>query len=270
MVSRFFHRRRASALGCSVIFAGSVLCVSNAQAQDAEQTVAGSQVEEVLVTGSRIAREGIDSSTPVTIIGVEDIKLSGVANVEKVLSDAPQFVGSTNGGASANTVPGGTSRSAPTSTAPARVCASVRPHPPGRSPRSPAPVSGAVSSSVVVLLGCVVLAGCGEEPPDHQQLAGALRAVGEDQPRGGDRGQQRHGEEVGHRHGAGSHGACPGLRPVGGVATRPHPIMVCLSRLRPLYQPTAHSLCNPLDLYAPPSDCFSLKPGRFISALPTR
>src|SRR5690606_5765397 len=66
------------------------------------------EVEEVLVTGSRIARQGIDTSTPVSVIGVEDIKLSGAPNIEKVLSDAPQFVASTNGGASANTVPGGT------------------------------------------------------------------------------------------------------------------------------------------------------------------
>jgi iron complex outermembrane recepter protein len=108
MISRFSNRRRASALGFGVMFAGSALCVGNAQAQEPGQSVAGSQVEEVLVTGSRIAREGVDSSTPVTIIGVEDIKLSGVANIEKVLSDAPQFVGSTNGGATANTVPGGT------------------------------------------------------------------------------------------------------------------------------------------------------------------
>ena len=108
MSSRFFNRRRASALGFSVMFAGSSLWLGDAQAQESEQSVAGSQVEEVLVTGSRIAREGLDTSTPVSVIGVEDIKLSGVANIEKVLSDSPQFVASTNGGATANTVPGGT------------------------------------------------------------------------------------------------------------------------------------------------------------------
>lgn len=100
MVSRCNHRRRAAALGFGVVFVGSTFGVP-ALAQEAE-------VEEVLVTGSRIAREGLDTSTPVNVISTEEIKLSGAPNVEKILSDAPQFVASTNGGASANTVPGGT------------------------------------------------------------------------------------------------------------------------------------------------------------------
>lgn len=103
MVRRCKHRRRALALGFGVVFAGSTLGVQ-ALAQESART----EVEEILVTGSRIAREGIDTSTPVSVIGVEEIRLSGAANVEKILSDAPQFVASTNGGASANTVPGGT------------------------------------------------------------------------------------------------------------------------------------------------------------------
>jgi iron complex outermembrane recepter protein len=103
MVRRCKHRRRALALGFGVVFAGSTLGV-----QALAQESASTEVEEILVTGSRIAREGIDTSTPVSVIGVEEIRLSGAANVEKILSDAPQFVASTNGGASANTVPGGT------------------------------------------------------------------------------------------------------------------------------------------------------------------
>jgi outer membrane receptor protein involved in Fe transport len=65
-------------------------------------------LEEVLVTGSRIARDGMDASTPVTVVSAVDIKMSGAVNIEETLSDAPQFVASTNGGATANTVPGGT------------------------------------------------------------------------------------------------------------------------------------------------------------------
>src|SRR5688572_17823623 len=65
-------------------------------------------LEEVLITGSRIARDGFDASTPVAVVNAEDIKLSGNVNIEDVLSESPQFVASTNGGATANTVPGGT------------------------------------------------------------------------------------------------------------------------------------------------------------------
>jgi iron complex outermembrane receptor protein len=103
MVRRYPSRRRAIALGCGVAFTGFAFGPP-AMAQDAERV----EVEEVLVTGSRIARSGLDASTPVSIIGVEEIKLSGAPNVEKILSDSPQFIASTNGGASANTVPGGT------------------------------------------------------------------------------------------------------------------------------------------------------------------
>ena len=99
MVRRCKHRRRVAALGFGVVF-GSTFGVSALAQED--------KVEEVLVTGSRIAREGLDTSTPVNLISTEEIKLSGAPNVEKILSDAPQFVASTNGGASANTVPGGT------------------------------------------------------------------------------------------------------------------------------------------------------------------
>jgi iron complex outermembrane receptor protein len=65
-------------------------------------------VEEVIVTGSRIKRDGFTASTPVSVINADDIKLSGDVNIEDMLSKSPQFVASMNGGASANTVPGGT------------------------------------------------------------------------------------------------------------------------------------------------------------------
>lgn len=64
--------------------------------------------EEVIVTGSRIKRDGFEASTPVAVVTAEDIKLSGQVNIESQLGKSPQFVASTNGGASANTVPGGT------------------------------------------------------------------------------------------------------------------------------------------------------------------
>jgi iron complex outermembrane receptor protein len=67
-----------------------------------------STVEEITVTGSRIKRDGFNASTPVSVVTSEDIKLSGKVNIEDLLGKSPQFVASVNGGASANTVPGGT------------------------------------------------------------------------------------------------------------------------------------------------------------------
>jgi iron complex outermembrane receptor protein len=62
---------------------------------------------EIVVTGSRIKRAEFDASTPVSVINAEDVKLAGTVNIEKLLSDSPQFVGSQNGGATDNTAPGG-------------------------------------------------------------------------------------------------------------------------------------------------------------------
>ena len=64
------------------------------------------------MTGSRIARDVTDASTPLAIIDADEIKLSGTMSVDKVLSDQPQFVQATNGGATANTVPAGSAAGA--------------------------------------------------------------------------------------------------------------------------------------------------------------
>ncbi len=84
---------------------------STAFAQDPGVPVA-EETEEIVVTGSRIARDVTDASTPLVIIDAEEIKLSGAMNIDKVLSDQPQFVQATNGGATANTVPAGSAAGA--------------------------------------------------------------------------------------------------------------------------------------------------------------
>lgn len=62
---------------------------------------------DVVVTGSRIARNGFEASTPVNVVSDQDIKLSGNVNVERTLAQLPQAVGSQLGNAFSNTVPGG-------------------------------------------------------------------------------------------------------------------------------------------------------------------
>ena len=56
------------------------------------------EVDEIVVTGSRIARGVEDASTPLAIIDADEIKLSGATSIDKVLNDQPQFVAATNGG----------------------------------------------------------------------------------------------------------------------------------------------------------------------------
>jgi outer membrane receptor protein involved in Fe transport len=62
---------------------------------------------DIVVTGSRIARNGFDASTPVSVVDATDVKLSGNVNIEKTLAQLPQAVGSQFGSATSNTVPGG-------------------------------------------------------------------------------------------------------------------------------------------------------------------
>ena len=105
------HRR--TFMGCetavALVTALALPALANAQAQAPEAPQAEpATVTEVVVTGSRLAARGFQAPTPVTVIGAEEIGLSGTQNVETLLNDTPQFLGSQNNGPTANTVPGGT------------------------------------------------------------------------------------------------------------------------------------------------------------------
>ncbi|AOS95609.1 Colicin I receptor precursor [Microbulbifer aggregans] len=65
-------------------------------------------VEEVVVTGSRIKRQDLESVTPLTSIGAEEFKISGNLNVEQKLAELPQTLPSF--GPSSNNPGDGTAR----------------------------------------------------------------------------------------------------------------------------------------------------------------
>jgi len=79
-------------------------------AQEAPQTPEEGEV--IVVTGSRIARDALDASTPISVIPASEIKLSGATTIDEVLNEQPQFVSATNGGATANQVPAGSAAGA--------------------------------------------------------------------------------------------------------------------------------------------------------------
>ncbi len=63
----------------------------------------GESIEEVLVTGSRIARDEFSSASPLSSFDAEEMALSGVASIDEFLKDVPAFTGyqmgtSTNNG----------------------------------------------------------------------------------------------------------------------------------------------------------------------------
>lgn len=78
------------------------------QRRSVSQHPQASSLQEVVVTGSRIALNSpYDATNPITTFSAANLKLSGAVNVEQALDQAPQFVASTNGGAQSNLVPGG-------------------------------------------------------------------------------------------------------------------------------------------------------------------
>jgi iron complex outermembrane recepter protein len=109
LVSRRARGLYVNGLG---VFALCMAAAAHGQDGPGDTNAQGSQkqpvLEEVLVTGSRIARSSsLDAITPVTTVDARDYTLSGTVNVERLLSETPQFVGSTNGGSQSNVVPGG-------------------------------------------------------------------------------------------------------------------------------------------------------------------
>ncbi len=100
MSSTSLKCRRARLLCSSgLVFAGAMLVATAAAAQESQT------METVVITGSRLAvTTAFDAPTPVSVVGAEDIKMSGTVNMEGLLAQSPQFTPATNGGTSANTV----------------------------------------------------------------------------------------------------------------------------------------------------------------------
>lgn len=64
-------------------------------AAQAEETAPNQ--EDIVVTGSRIARPGLTSISPVATLGRDEIQLDRAVNIETVLTELPQFTGSFSG-----------------------------------------------------------------------------------------------------------------------------------------------------------------------------
>jgi iron complex outermembrane receptor protein len=77
----------------------ATLNLSVAKAADASDDSA-SQLQEVVVTGSRIASPNLDAISPVTAVSSEEIKSSGVTRIEDLVNSLPQVVADQGSGLS--------------------------------------------------------------------------------------------------------------------------------------------------------------------------
>ena len=76
-------------------FAGTAMsmlvCLNPAFAQSVDAAADVVSNEDIVVSGSRIQREGFDAPTPTTVIGEAELALGNRPSIAQVLNDAPQF-----------------------------------------------------------------------------------------------------------------------------------------------------------------------------------
>ena len=81
----------------TALFATSALTfASSAIAQEAEE--ASGDSSDIVVTGTRIVRDGYTAPTPVTVATVEDLVKSTPTNIPDALNKLPQFQNSLSPG----------------------------------------------------------------------------------------------------------------------------------------------------------------------------
>jgi outer membrane receptor protein involved in Fe transport len=93
---------RMALLGAGV-FAVSTIQSPKAEAQTAPKVAAASaesELQEVVVTGSRISAPNLEAISPVTAITAEEIKTTGVTRIEDLVNSLPQVVADQSSGIS--------------------------------------------------------------------------------------------------------------------------------------------------------------------------
>ncbi len=100
--------RSRSALSLLTLACLSSTCLSGAafaQAQQAQSTAPA--VDEIVVTGTRVVRDGYEAPTPVSVIGIEQLDNQATANLADSINQLPTLLGSsTPQGSVANTTSG--------------------------------------------------------------------------------------------------------------------------------------------------------------------
>ena len=95
--SEYVDRRSALHLAASLIVFAGAQGIAHAQAADAGATAkesGASQIEEIVLTGTRIVREGYQAPTPLTVITSEQMQSTANVNVAQFLNTLPVFAGS--------------------------------------------------------------------------------------------------------------------------------------------------------------------------------
>ncbi len=92
---RLAKARTLASTSAIALLAGMLAPAHPASAQTAPaQSTQAPNVEEIVVTGSRIVRDGYEAPTPVSVLGTEDLKAMNDANIADSVNKLPAFSGS--------------------------------------------------------------------------------------------------------------------------------------------------------------------------------
>jgi iron complex outermembrane receptor protein len=80
----------------STTLAGATLLAAFATPAAAQTKAAATEVESIVVTGSRIARKDYSSDTPIVTVSAQALENTGAVTVDTLLNQMPQFVPSVN------------------------------------------------------------------------------------------------------------------------------------------------------------------------------
>ncbi|MGE4064291.1 MAG: TonB-dependent receptor plug domain-containing protein [Rhodospirillaceae bacterium] len=89
------RRQGRTSFAASLVAATSVLAYGPAFGQQPPTGPAATGVEEIVVTGTRVIRDGYEAPTPLTVVGVEEIEAAAPANIADFVNTLPTLAGST-------------------------------------------------------------------------------------------------------------------------------------------------------------------------------
>ena len=89
------------------LIAAALLSSGIASAQEAARSEPAGELEEIRVTGSRVARSANDAPTPVTTIGQEEIRAQAPGNIADFVNMLPSVRGSSTATNSAGALSNG-------------------------------------------------------------------------------------------------------------------------------------------------------------------
>ncbi|MCC6914641.1 MAG: TonB-dependent receptor plug domain-containing protein, partial [Rhodospirillaceae bacterium] len=89
-------RGRVKSWTLSTVSAVALAAVSVSVAQAQTPAPAPASIDEIVVTGSRIVRDGYEAPTPVSVLGVEELDSMNAVNIADAVNILPGFSGSVN------------------------------------------------------------------------------------------------------------------------------------------------------------------------------